>query len=200
MFGVVLLVGGVFIAPRTLPVGPVLISAGGLVVLVGFALPLITEAQLGLPSIFTLTLAANARRDRLRAAIEDIRGMLSACAGFLCLDADAAAQAVQAAVADTLSRWQGSDDRQQLRRYLFCALLRQARFELRIRGPRTAPPAELANQVLALPLPEREVLVLVDRAGFDEYAAGQILSLSPAEVHQTYLRALVALGSPAGPA
>jgi hypothetical protein len=166
------LVAGVVVSPGSVPLGPVLISLGAVTLLLGVALPLVSQIEFGVPMLGKVVLSARERRERLRAAVEDFRGLIVACAAGLCPDADAAGRAIEAAVSDALGLWRGTDG-EALRRFLLCRLVRQARFEARTK----ASPSTTAEPFLRLPLTERAVLILEDRAGLDETSVARILGL-----------------------
>lgn len=193
-FGLALLALGIWIDRDDIPISAVVITAGGLVLLVGVALPLVSQVELGAPMLFRVSFAARERRDRLHDEVEDARGSLVAGAACLCLDEAAAARAVAASLSDAVVSWH-SLDTSGLRPYLWCLLLRQSRFEAT-----THPvlPPDL-DPFLGLPLAEREVLVLVDRAGLGLSVVGRMLALTPAEVAELRDRALADLSKAGEP-
>lgn len=193
-FGMALLGLGIWVDRDDLPVAPLLITAGGLVLLVGVALPLVSQVELGAPMLFKVSFAARERRDRLHAEVEASRGLLVAGAACLCLDEAAAARAVESSLSDAVVSWHSLEDA-GLRTYLWCLLVHQSRFE-----GTTHPvlPPDL-DPFLSLPLAEREVLVLVDRAGLGLSTTAKMLDLTPAEVAQLRDRALAALSQAGEP-
>ena len=186
--GVALLVLGIVVAAPTLPLGPIIITVGALLLLAGVALPLVHQIQLGAPMLITVTLAAEEQRVRLHSAIEDCRGLLIACAINLCPDADAAARAVEASLSRGLGEWRGGEG-SQLRGFLLCLLVSEARFE-----SATHPATGIATDTFhQLPLEEREVLVLTDRARLARPVVAQMLGLTEDQVEQLRAAALTAL-------
>jgi DNA-directed RNA polymerase specialized sigma24 family protein len=187
-----MLTAGVMVAPGSVPIGPVLISVGALVLLLGFALPLVSQVELGAPMLVKVIVSARERRERLRSSIEDCRGLLVACARSLCRDADSSARAVEVTVSNTLGLWHGTDS-EALRRYLLCVLVRQAQFEATIDPP---PPPPTTERFLRLPFLERAVLVLKYRAGLDESSIGRILGVPGSAIATIRARAMAGLGLP----
>jgi hypothetical protein len=187
-FGVALLVLGVVAAEPKLPVGPIIIVFGSLVLLAGVALPLVHQVQLGAPMLFTVTIAAEEQRVRLHSAIEDCRGLLIACAGSLCPDAEAAARAVEASLSKGLGDWHGGES-SRLRGFLLCLLVHEARFEA-VTHP---PSAIVGDSFLQLPLEEREVLVLLDRANLARPTVARMLGLTEDQVEQMREHALASV-------
>ncbi len=188
--GVAVLVAGVAIDPESIPTGPVLITAGGLLLLFGVALPLVTQAELGAPLLFKVTLAVGERRARLREAVEDCRGLLAASAASLCPDDESATRAVEAVLSTGLGDWRGTDN-VALRRYLLCLLVQAALFDTM-----TKPPRSDTEPFLRLPFDERAVVVLADRAGLDLASVAKMLGLAESEVASIRARALSKLAAP----
>jgi len=189
--GLGLLAAGIAVEPGWLPVGPALITVGGIVVLVGVALPYISQVNLSAPLLVGVSLAASERRKRLHESVEDSRGLLVACATNLCLDEGSASRAVNASVSRALGDWHGTDAK-DLRQFLLCLLVQEARFEATVQS---AEP--IGNEpFLLLPRDEREVLVLVDRAGLGRSAVAQILGVTPSQVAELYNHALSTLTGP----
>lgn len=188
--GVAVLAAGVAIDPEGIPAGPVLVAVGGLLLVLGVALPLVTQAELGAPLLFKVTLAVGERRARLRAAVEDCRGLLAAAAASLCPDDESATRAVEVALWRGVGDWRGTDDA-SLRRYLLCLLVQAARFDAL-----TKPPRSDAEPFLRLPFDERAVLVLADRVGLDLASVAAMLGLAVPEVVSTRTRALATLAPP----
>lgn len=192
--GVALLAGGVWIDRDHIPVAAVLITAGGFILLAGVALPLVSQIELGAPMLFRVSFAARERRDRLHGEVEDNRGLLVAGAASLCLDEAAAARAVESSLSDAVVSWHRVGDN-GLRTYLLCLLVHQCRFEAAMH-PLPPPPVE---PFLGLPLAQREVLVLVDRAGLGLSAVGKMLGLTPAAVAELRDQALATLSQAGEP-
>jgi DNA-directed RNA polymerase specialized sigma24 family protein len=183
--GAALLVSGIAIAGTPFPVGPTLILLGGLVLLVGVALPFVNQVQFGAPMVAAVTVTSAERRDRLRDVVENCRGLLIACAANLCPDEDSAARAVEACLSKGLGGWRGTDDT-LLRTFLLCLLVHEARFEV-LTHPDDAPTLDSFHRI---PLAEREVLVLVDRAGLGAGTVATMLGLSESEVRSMQQSAL----------
>lgn len=187
--GLVLLVVGVFVTPGAVPVGPVLLTLGGLVLLLGVALPLVNQIEVGAPMLAKVTIVTAGRREQVRESVENWRGLIVACAASLCMNGDSATRAVEASISKALGYWHGTDSA-ALHRYLLCVLVQQARFE----ATAHSRPAEEAEPFLLLPLREREVLVLTDRAGLDPASVAAVLGISVTEVTSIRARALDSLG------
>jgi hypothetical protein len=194
--GLVLLVAGVLMAPDNLLVGPELIAVGGIVLLLGVALPLVNQIELGTPGLAKVSIAVGARRDRMRGFIEDCRGLLVACAADLCPDGESAVRAVEASISKTMAYGQGTDT-VALRRYLLCVLVEQARFEATVHSRSTTATSE-SEPFLRLPLRDREVLVLVDRAGLDQASAARMLGVTESDVASIRTRAIGSLTGAGG--
>lgn len=193
LVGIGLLVAGVLVAPQEFPLGPVLLGLGGVVLLLGVALPLVSNLTLGVPMVAQVTVETRQRETRLRLAAEDLRGLLEGCATSLCPDPDAAIRAVGTSLSRGMAEWRRSDSA-GLSTYLLCLLLQQARFEATLAGP----PALGATGFLALPQLEREVLVLVERAGLDVGAVAEMLVVSVDEVARIQGRAHAQLAGTTG--
>jgi hypothetical protein len=190
--GVALLVAGVIVSDGAIPLGPILLVLGGLVLLVGFALPLVHQVQLGAPMLVTVTLAAEEQSMRRHTAVQDCRGLLLACAGNLCSDSDSAARVVEACVSDCLGTWTGTDTT-NLRSYLLCLLIHEARFEsLSHPAPTEANPSG-HHSFMRLPMADREVLVLIDRAHLPLPTVATMLGLPVTEVSAMRTTALAAV-------
>jgi hypothetical protein len=198
--------GGVALGWGSAILGPVLLSLGAVLLLVGFALPLVSQIELGAPLLLRATLAVDEQQDRMRQFTQDCRGLLTTCAVGLCLDPEAAARAVESTVSQVLTTWRGTDP-DLLRVYLMCVLVQQSEFEARtgaipLAPPIAAPAGASGGSVLATPmgggflrlgLREREVLLLRDRAGLDVATVARILGMATADVPVIAERAAAAL-------
>jgi predicted DNA-binding protein (UPF0251 family) len=191
--GLVLLIAGVLVAPGGVLVGPELIAVGGVVLLLGVALPLVNQVELGTPGLAKVTIAVGARRDQMHGFVDDCRGLVVACATALCPDEESATRAVEASISKTLAYGHGGDTA-VLRRYLLCVLVEQARFESATHS-RSSTETE---PFLLLPLHEREVLVLVDRAGLDQASAAHMLGIPESDVSSTRAQAMSSLARSGG--
>jgi len=135
-----------------------------------------------------VTITTGERRRQVRETVEDCRGLLIACATNLCPDGTSAVRAVEACLSKGIGDWRGTD-RSTLRPYLLCLLVHQARFE-------TAASSQVpgnGDRFSLLPLIEREVLVLVDRAGLDQTIVAEMLGVSVLDVNAIRAQALATL-------
>ena len=192
--GLVLLIVGVLVAPGSVLVGPELIGVGAIVLLLGVALPFVNQIELGTPALAKVTIAVGARREQMHGFVDDCRGLVVACAADLCPDDESAVRAVEASISKTLAYGHGTDP-VALHQYLLCVLVGQARFEATTHSRSTVE----TEPFLLLPLREREVLVLVDRAGVDQASAAAMLGVPESDVSSIRAQAMSSLGRPAGP-
>ncbi|MFZ0160943.1 MAG: hypothetical protein WAL50_18075 [Kineosporiaceae bacterium] len=160
---------------------------GAVFLALAVALPLVSQVELGSPLPVRATLAARERRDRLKLFADDWRDLVCACAQQLCLDPDAATRAVGATISQVLVCWRGRD-LEELRIYVLCVLVRQCEFEV-LTQARPADGCRFAR----LPLLEREVLLLSDRAGLADTAVAPIVGIAPTDVPAIRARAISAL-------
>ncbi len=177
LVGLGILVAGVLVAPQDLPLGPVLLGLGGVVLLLGVALPLVSQLTLGVPMLAQVTVETKQRETRTRLAAEDLRGLLEGCASSLCPTPESAVRAVSTCLSRGMAEWRRTDTA-GFGPFLLCLLVQQARFETSVAGP---PPARRAG-FLGLPQLDREVLVLLERAGLDAVGVAQMLAVTVDEV------------------
>jgi len=192
--GVALLAIGIAIRPQDFPLTPILITVGALVLLLGVALPWVTQINLGAPLLASVTIAMDARRQGVRQRVDDLQGMLRAGAFLLCPDKASADRVLESCASTTMVNWHGSTD-DALKRYVACLLLDQARLEAALNPtPSTSP-----EPATRLPRIQREVVVLLRFARLTDEDAGAILGIPATAVRQVYVDATASIGR-SGPA
>jgi hypothetical protein len=187
--GVLLLALGAALRPQDFPIVPLLITAGALVLLLGVALPWVTQIHLGAPLLAQVTIAMDARSQAIRQKLDDLQGMLKCGAFLLCPDKDSAERLLEACASATMVNWHGSTD-EGLKRYVACLLVDEARIEAALHPG----PVASTEPALRLPRSQREVVVLIRFARLSDDDAAAILGITAAEVRQAYIDATAAIG------
>jgi hypothetical protein len=193
VLGLAVVVVGIIVDPSGVPLGPLLIGGGLLVLLVGVLRPWVDQIQIGPLSVASVTLRTPARDERVRRVLEDYRGLIGACAAHLCSSSDSATRVVETSVSRAVADWRGSGT-DGLFTYVLCVMVGQVRFEALAEGSAGAYVAGASDSAFRrLPFEERVVLVLTDRAGLDDAQVGRILGVAAAEVAELRTRALTGL-------
>lgn len=180
VLGTVCLVAGVFISGVE-SLGPILISVGGLLLIVGFAWSAITTIELNSP-VLKVVVATDRRRTQLTDFCAAQRPDLEMCAAELCDDPVAAVEAVEAAVAAAAASWSGPVD-ERLRVFLLCIIVRVTRHKDSTRpaspglGRTPAPWNTLAPAL-------RAVLLLSEREGLAPTVVAAMLDCTVEQVRE----------------
>lgn len=181
VLGAACLVGGVFVSGAA-SLGPILISAGGLLLVVGFAWSAITVFELNAPMLKAV-FEANNRQAKLTSFAEAQRRSLERFAAELCEDPETAVGAVEEALATAGASWRGPVEDPLLRVFVLCVIVRVARYEDSKR-----PTRPHVNQTQAawdlLALAHRAVLALVDRQGLTPTVAAEMLDCTVEQIRE----------------
>jgi hypothetical protein len=176
------LVGG---TPTTVPI---LLSAGGILLLVGFAWSTVSAVELNAPLVKLAVTTAN-RKEAIEGFCLSQRSDLETCAAEICNDPDVALTSLEAAVAAAAGNWAGPIN-YKLRLFLLCVIVRTAMHEAAYHGvgadnvqwAGTPTSSHPAAAWFDLSLEHRALLVLSAREGLAASVVGQILDMSAADV------------------
>lgn len=198
LVGIGCLVAGVIL--NGLPnMGPYLIPAGGLLLLLAVVWPAVTAIELGHPVLGKVALSTVVRRERLRAECEEKRRDLEICAAELWGDAQTSPELVEFAIEQAVSRWRGPQ-LHLLRGFLLCMIVQEAgRWELTRRPPESHGPSTSSiwsRQMARLSVYQRGLHLLYGRERLSAEAIATMMDRTATEIRAelAQIRATLATG------